>query len=227
MKRNNAVKRKHYFLLFAALVAVLIILDQWLKIWIKTNMALHEAIPVFGEWFQLQFVENPGMAFGFSFGGGIGKMILSLFRLIISGFLIYYVFILIKKEKIDALMLSIFSLIIAGALGNIIDSCFYGLVFDSGTTFNAEAGRYDYYSGVSRFSSSGYAPFLHGCVVDMFCFKLFYIPKWVPFWGGYHFFPAIFNIADSCVTVGLAGILIFNKRIFTEKKQEELQDEHS
>lgn len=207
------MKKKHAFLLFFILVFVLIILDQWLKIWVKTNMALHETIPVFGEWFQLYFVENEGMAFGLSFGENIGKLILSLFRVAISGFLIYYVINLIKKEKIDALVLSILSLIIAGALGNIIDSCFYGMIFsksavyDVATAFPAEGG---------------YAALFYGKVVDMFYFKLFYIPKWVPFWGGLHFFPAIFNIADSCVTVGLAGLLIFNKRIFTEKKEEEV-----
>ena len=173
-------------------------------------MTLYESIPVFGDWFQLRFVENQGMAFGLSFGGNIGKLILSLFRLLISGFLIYYVINLIKKEKVDALVLSIFSLIIAGALGNIIDSCFYGIIFSESTIYEV---------ATAFPAEGGYSQFLYGKVVDMFCFELFYIPKWVPFWGGVHFFPAIFNIADSCVTVGLIGLLIFNKRVFIENKQ--------
>ena len=178
-------------------------------------MTLHENIPVFGEWFQLYFVENEGMAFGFSLGENIGKLLLTLFRLVVSGFLIHYTIRLIKQEKMNALMLSIFSLIIAGALGNIIDSCFYGMVFGKSTPYEIAA---------TFPSEGGYASLFYGKVVDMFYFKLFYIPKWIPFFGGLHFFPAIFNIADSCITVGLVGLLIFNKRIFVEKKQEELQD---
>ena len=175
-------------------------------------MALRETIPVFGEWFQLHFIENEGMAFGLSFGENIGKLILSLFRLIVSGFLIYYVINLIKKEKIDALALSIFSLIIAGALGNIIDSCFYGIIFSESNAFEL---------ATAFPAEGGYAGLFYGKVVDMFYFKLFYIPKWIPFFGGLHFFPAIFNLADSCITVGLIGLLIFNRRLFAERKQEE------
>jgi len=202
------VKKKRYFILFFSLIIGLITLDQILKVWIKTNMMLYESIPVFSNWFQFRFVENEGMAFGLSLGGSIGKLILSLLRLVISGFLIYYVINLIKKEKVDVLILSISSLIIAGALGNIIDSCFYGMIF-SESTFQEVAIAFPV--------DGGYSAFLYGKVVDMFCFELFYIPRWVPFWGGLHFFPAIFNIADSCITVGLIGLLIFNKRVFIEK----------
>lgn len=176
-------------------------------------MALHESIPVFGEWFQLYFVENEGMAFGLSFGKNIGKLILSLFRLVISGFLIYYTIHLIKKEKTNVLTLSIFSLIIAGALGNIIDSCFYGMIFSESTPYEV---------AIAVPTKGGYAGLFYEKVVDMFYFKLFYIPEWIPFFGGLHFFPAIFNIADSCVTVGLAGLLVFNKKVFPEKKREEI-----
>ena len=131
-------------------------------------MTLHEVIPVFGEWFQLYFVENEGMAFGLSFGGNIGKLLLTLFRLVISGFLIYYVISLIKKEKVDALILSIFSLIIAGALGNIIDSCFYGIIFSESNPYELAA---------TFPTEGGYAKLFYGKVVDMFYFKLFYIPE--------------------------------------------------
>jgi len=215
MKKNSFVKKRQGFLLFFLLVAVLIFLDQWLKVWVKTNMTLYETIPVVGKWFYFYFVENEGMAFGLSFGEDIGKLILSLFRILISGFLIYYIVNLIKKEKIDVLTLSIFSLVLAGALGNIIDSCFYGLIFSESTVYE---------TAIAFSAEGGYSKLFYGKVVDMFYLKLFYIPKWIPIFGGNYFFPAIFNIADSCVTIGLAGLLIFNKRIFIPKKQDIPED---
>ncbi len=211
------MKKKHYLFLFFAIITVLIFLDQWLKIWVKMNMTLHENIPVLGEWFQLYFIENEGMAFGLSFGENIGKLILSLLRVGISGFMIYYVIQLIKKKKIDTIVLVIFSLIIAGALGNIIDSCFYGMIFGESTPMTV---------ATACPPEGGYAGLFYGKVVDMFYVKLFLIPEWVPGWGGHYFFPAIFNIADSCVTLGLIGLLIFNKRIFIEKKKEENVEEN-
>jgi len=177
------------------IVLSLLILDQVVKIWVKTTMSLGEAIPVLGNWFYLFFVENEGMAFGISFGKNIGKLLLSLVRIGVSGFIIYYLFSLIKKKQATWPVVIILSLIVAGALGNIIDSLFYGMVW-------------------------GYAPFLYGHVVDMFYFKLFKIPNWSPIWGGQYFFPAIFNIADACTTIGIFAIIIWNIKFFTHKTED-------
>jgi signal peptidase II len=169
-----------------------VVIDQIVKVWVKTTMSLGEAIPVLGNWFYLYFVENEGMAFGISFGQNIGKLLLSLVRIGVAGFIIYYLFALIKKKQADWIVVIILSLIIAGALGNIIDSLFYGIIWH-------------------------YAPFFYGRVVDMFYFKLFRIPDWSPLWGGDYFFPAIFNVADTCTTIGIIAIIIWNKRIFRIK----------
>lgn len=169
-----------------AIVVVFIVLDQLLKIWVKTNMIPGETIPLLGNWFMLHFIENKGMAFGLSFGENLGKLFLSLFRVIVVGAIIVYMIKRIKKDKMDMVATCLLSLVIAGAVGNIIDSAFYGMIFD-------------------------YAPFMYGSVVDMFYVKLFLIPERVPGFGGDYFFPAIFNLADSCVTVGLFGMLFCYK----------------
>ena len=204
MKKSNKL-----YLLSGCIIVLFIILDQVLKIWVKTHMALGEHIPVLGNWFYLYFIENEGMAFGLSFGQYFGKLLLTVGRILIVGFLIYYLIRLIKKDQTDWVGASVLSLIITGAIGNIIDSLFYGLIFSESTpltvaTLFPEGG--------------GYAPMLFGKVVDMFYFPLFVIPEWFPLWGGDYFFPAIFNLADSCVTVGIVLALIFYKRIFPENK---------
>lgn len=168
-------------------------------------MCLGEQMPLLGNWFRLFFVENEGMAFGISLGQNFGKLLLSLLRVFTVGFLLYYILKLIKKRETDTITVVVFSLIIAGALGNIIDSAFYGLIFSESTIF-APATAFP--------PEGGYSAFLYGKVVDMFYVRLFLIPEWFPLWGGAYFFPAIFNIADASVTVGLALLLIFNKRIF-------------
>ena len=197
----------------AILVFIIIVLDQILKIWIKTNMHLGENFTVFEDWFLIYFVENTGMAFGWKFGGTTGKLFLSLFRLLCIGLFIWVLRNLIKEKAAQSFILCI-SLILAGAIGNMIDSAFYGLIFDTGMTYNAEAGRYVEYFGVSTFSSDGYAPFLHGCVVDMFHFPIIkgFYPDWFPIMGGkrFVFFGPIFNIADAAVTTGIFAILIFH-----------------
>jgi len=184
----------------AALIIIfsLIVLDQITKIWVKTTMSLGEILPVMGNWFSIYFIENEGMAFGISLGGGVGKLLLSLVRIGVVGFLIYYLFYIIKKKQDNWHVVIILSLIIAGALGNIIDSVFYGKIW-------------------------GYAPFLFGHVVDMFYFKLFMLPKWMPLWGGEYFFPAIFNLADSFTTIGIIAVIIWNKKFFVSQKQEDVQ----
>ena len=158
-------------------------------------MTLDEMFPVLGDWFYIHFIENQGMAFGISFGEKIGKLMLSLVRIGVLSFLFYYLFTNIKKREAGWSVVIVLSVIIAGALGNIIDSLFYGMIWN-------------------------YAPFFYGRVVDMFYFKLFMIPDWVPYFGGGYFFPAIFNVADSCVTVGIIAIFIWHKQFFTPKTEQ-------
>ncbi len=168
-------------------------------------MCLGENIPLLGQWFNLYFIENEGMAFGLSFGQNLGKLLLTLVRIALVVFLCWYVHRLIKKDKMDGLTLSTFCLVIAGALGNIVDCLFYGVVFNE-STFSTVASLFP--------DAGGYAPLMYGRVVDMIYVRLFPIPDGFPLWGGSYFFPAIFNFADSCVTVGIFMMLIFSKRIF-------------
>jgi signal peptidase II len=186
MKKSNLA-----LLIIFSFVAI----DQILKVWIKTTMSIGDSFPVLGKWFYIFFVENEGIAFGISFGENIGKLLLSLLRVGIVTILIYYLFSLIKKKKADCIVVIILSLIIAGALGNIIDCLFYGIFWS-------------------------YAPFFYGRVVDMFYFPLFKLPEWLPLWGGSYFFPAIFNIADACTTVGIFALIIWNKKFFVPQKKE-------
>lgn len=205
-------KNKRFSLVACAVIVVLILLDQILKIWIKTHMTLGETIPLLGNWFNLYFVENPGMAFGLSFGQNIGKLLLTILRIALVVFLCWYMHRLIRRDKMDWPVLITFSLIIAGALGNIIDCLFYGVIFNESTVSTLATMFPD---------GGGYAPFLYGRVVDMIYVKLFPIPSGFPVWGGTYFFPAIFNFADTCVTVGVALLIIFNKRVFVDEKRAE------
>lgn len=215
-------KNKLYTLLACSVIFLLVFFDQWLKIWVKTHFALGQQVSVFGDWFTLLFIENEGMAFGISFGQNFGKLLLSLLRIGLVIFLCWYVHHLIRNKQMNGLILTVFCLIIAGALGNIMDSLFYGILFSESTPLSVAAMFPE---------GGGYAPFFYGKVVDMFYFKLFKIPDSFPLWGGQYFFPAIFNIADSCVTVGVFMLLIFSKRIFKviERKQpdsKEVQETH-
>jgi len=197
----------------AILVTIIIIFDQILKIWIKTNMSIGQDFSVFGNWFLIHFVENPGMAFGWEIGGKTGKLFLSIFRLAAIGVFIWYIRELIKQKAPQGFVICV-SLVLAGAIGNMIDCAFYGLIFDSGTTYNTDIGRYISYPGVSQFSSNGYAPFLHGCVVDMLSFPILRgtYPEWFPLKAGdsFLFFRPVFNIADASVTTGVISILVFH-----------------
>ena len=204
-------KNRRYGIVASAIIVTLILLDQILKIWVKTHMSLGETIPLLGNWLNLCFVENPGMAFGLSFGQNIGKLMLTLLRVVLVVFLCWYMHRQIKRDRMDVPVLITFCLIIAGALGNILDCMFYGLIFNESTP-HAVAAMFP--------EGGGYAPFLYGKVVDMIYVKLFPIPENFPLWGGNYFFPAIFNFADSCVTVGVALVIIFNKRIFKEEPKE-------
>lgn len=209
----EGVLKKKYIWTAVILVTVLIVIDQVIKFWVKTHLALGQTIPLLGEWFNIHFVENEGMAFGISFGQQIGKFILSLVRILLVGALCWYTARRIKRNQMGWLVLVILCLVIAGALGNIIDSMFYGILFTESNFLQ-----------VAQWSPGhGYAPFFFGKVVDMFYLKLFPIPEGFPLWGGSWFFPAVFNFADTCITVGIILAIIFNKRIFNdlEEKQEE------
>jgi len=196
-----------------AVIVLVLILDQALKIWVKTSMEYGEEIPLIGDWALLHFVENPGMAFGFEFGGDWGKLGLSVFRIIAVIFLSFYLRTLIKSKVAIGFLISA-GLILAGAIGNIIDSAFYGLIF-------SESSRY---SGLAEMFpvDGGYAGFLHGRVVDMLYFPLFsgHFPDWVPRYGGEYFlfFRPVFNIADMSITIGVISIILFYRGVFSSEE---------
>ncbi|MBO4557293.1 MAG: lipoprotein signal peptidase [Bacteroidales bacterium] len=198
-------------------VVVLLVIDQVIKILVKTNMCLGESIPVFGTWFRIHFIENVGMAFGMSFGGGIGKLLLTIFRIILGIAIIFYIRNLLKKPDTPNGVLYGLAAIMCGAFGNIIDSLFYGLIF-SESTFTQVATMFP--------PEGGYAGLFFGKVVDMFYFPIIDTtwPSWMPLVGGqpFRFFDAIFNFADSCITVGAIYLILFQWKFFSKgEKQEE------
>jgi signal peptidase II len=197
--------------LAVVIIALVLILDQIFKIYIKTNYRLGDAFHVFNSnWFIIKFIENNGMAFGLEFGGEWGKILLSLFRLIAVGAIIYYLAQIIKKKAPWGLIISV-SLIIAGAFGNIVDSLFYGMIFTEST----EAVK-----AVIFPEGGGYSGFLHGKVVDMLYFPILkgHYPAWSPINPGapFEFFRPVFNLADSAITVGVFMIFIWQKRYFKD-----------
>lgn len=191
-------------------VFLVLLLDQVLKFWIKTTMYLGEDIHVFGDWFIIHFTENNGMAFGWEFAGKAGKYLLSIFRLLAVIGIGYYIWYANKKKARVGLLIAL-GLIFAGALGNIIDSAFYGMIF-------SESG--DYFSQVPAVlfpESGGYSSFLQGRVVDMFYFPIFKgsFPDWLMGGRDFIFFRPVFNLADTSITVGVLMLLFFQKRYFT------------
>lgn len=197
--------QKQNILKAALAVAVLLVIDQTVKIWIKTHLPLYQSIDVFS-WFKIYFTENPGMAFGIEL---VDTYILTIFRLIVVSILGYFIFKLIKADYKFGYILCL-SCILAGALGNIIDCVFYGVIFDHS------------YGQVATFlpAGGGYSTFLHGKVVDMLYFPLIntVLPEWLPFRGGteFIFFRPIFNIADSCICVSVFVLLIFYRQSLSE-----------
>ena len=199
-------------------ISTIILLDQGLKIWVKTHMNYGDHITLIPDWFRLYFIENAGMAWGWRFGGDWGKMALTLFRL---GAVIFGVFYLrhIINRQLHKGFIFCSALIFAGALGNLIDSLFYGLVFDKGMLLDPVSREYMGYAGLAKMGLQGYGSFLHGNVVDMIYVPLIenqLLPGWIPFWGGetFTFFSPIFNIADASISVGVILIFLFQKRFF-------------
>lgn len=185
------------------LILLILVIDQLIKIYVKTHFAIGDDVKVLGlDWFRIHFLENKGMAFGMSFGNTVGKFLLTLIRLVLSVAIFIYMNKLIKKGEKKIIIYS-FALIFAGAVGNIIDCLFYGIIFNESTVF-AAATMFP--------AEGGYAPFLFGRVVDMFYFPLIDTtwPDWIPFVGGnnFRFFNAIFNFADASITIGVVLLLV-------------------
>lgn len=197
----------HIGWLVTAMVVVLLIIDQWIKLYIKTHFCLGESVRV-TDWFFIDFIENNGMAWGMSF---IGKFWLSLVRSVAIIFLVWYLHRIIKQGKHRLVYIFLVALVLAGAIGNMIDSMFYGLMFTASSP---------YYVAYQVPFGEGYAPFFMGKVVDMFRFPFFTYtwPEWFPIWGGQQgtFFDPVFNFADSCVSVGIIAMLIFCRKELEE-----------
>jgi signal peptidase II len=197
------VKRASIVILFVLLA------DQVLKIWVKLDFFLGDARPLFGQgsrWAYLQFVENKGMAFGLELGGETGKLLLTLFRIAAVIGIGYILKRVIERKRGVWLIISL-SLIFAGALGNIIDSAFYGLIFSESLPFQ---------KAILFPAEGGYAPMLHGAVVDMFYFPVWHghFPSWLPLWGGeeFEFFRPVFNISDAAISVGVVMLILVQRK---------------
>jgi signal peptidase II len=202
-------------------IFTVLIIDQIIKIYIKTHFMMSEEYAVAGNWFIIHFTENPGMAFGMELGGNYGKLLLTIFRIAAAVLGVFYIRSLIRSKQHKGYIISV-ALIFAGAVGNIIDSMFYGLLFSDSDFRIAEFLP----------SDGGYAGFLHGKVVDMFYFPIVdgTFPSWIPFWGGepFQFFRPVFNFADASISSGVFLILLFQKRFFKKtplKKNESPEEE--
>lgn len=201
--------RKAYLIIF-----LVIILDQFTKIYIKTNFVLGEQVRVFS-WFRVYFIENEGMAWGTEIPGDYGKLILTVFRIFAVTGIGYWLYTAVRDKASNYLIVSI-ALILAGAFGNIVDSVFYGIIFDD-----------SHHQLATLFSDQPYGTLFHGKVVDMIYLPFienYQMPSWVPIWGGKEitFFNAIFNIADTAISVGFVILILFNKRAFHKEEKEEV-----
>ena len=218
MKGEGQIRRDGWMVIL--LVLAILVADQIIKIVVKTNMSIGESIYI-ADWFQINFIENKGMAYGMTF---LNKVVLSVFRIIASGFIGYYIYQLIRQSHRTIYILFL-SMVLAGALGNLFDSMFYGLIFTESTPYSV--------SHLVSFGE-GYAPFLMGKVVDMFFFPLIVTtwPDWMPFWGGeeFIFFSPVFNLADASISVGVVLLLIFCRKdlegisnVFSKRKTKETE----
>ena len=203
---------KNINLIYLSILTIFVVLfaDQALKLWIKSSFELSSVVADWGV-LKFQFVENPGMAFGLSFDNSWSKYLLSLFRVFAVIAIGWYIIKLVKHSA-HVFFICLVSLIFSGAVGNIIDNLFYGLIFDSGTTWSPEYIRWLPYAGISNLSFDGYGNFLNGCVVDMFHLYLPW-PDWIPFDFGEEIFPPVFNLADASISVSVFFIVIFYKKI--------------
>lgn len=204
-KNNNLHNKKGIKCWVIWLIVIgLILIDQIVKISVKTTMTLGESHNVLGTWFRWCFIENEGAAFGMALGGDYGKLALSLFRLVAIGALVWFIGSLRRKEAPVGVLVG-FAMILAGAIGNMIDSAFYGMIFSEST-----------FTSVAQFlpEGGGYAPLLHGKVVDMLYFPLFHFPDWMPLVGGELFFSPVFNFADSYITIAVFYLIIFHWKYF-------------
>jgi signal peptidase II len=215
MTNKNIAKRGW---LAALIVVAILVIDQVIKIWVKTNMTLHEQIEIFS-WFKIVFIENNGMAYGMEIGS---KLVLSIFRVVAVSILGYYIAQQVRKQARYGYLICL-SMVMAGAAGNIFDSMFYVLIFNASSEF---------YTSYFVPFGTGYAPFLMGKVVDMFYFPLIVTtwPDWVPMFGGqpYVFFSPVFNFADASISVSVALVLLFYRKEISEitlKKKTETTDE--
>ena len=192
-----------------AIIVIVLLVDQISKIYIKTNFLYGEEVVVF-DWFRIHFIENNGMAWGAELGGKTGKLFLTVFRLFAIVGIGYWLYTSVKKNAPTVLVVAI-SLIFAGAMGNIIDSVFYGVIFD--TPKNATA---------TLFAEQPYGKLLYGKVVDMLYFPIWSgnLPEWLPIWGGkpFTFFNAIFNVADTAISTAVGILIVFNKKAFPKEE---------
>jgi signal peptidase II len=192
-----------------ALIFIILLVDQLSKVYIKTHFVLGEEVTVFN-WFKILFIENEGMAWGAQIPGSYGKIILTLFRLVAVTLIGYWLWDSVKKKSSNYLIVAI-ALILAGAFGNIIDSVFYGVLFND-----------SYHEVATLFSNQPYGTFFHGKVVDLFYFPIWQgnLPSWLPIWGGkfFTFFNAIFNVADMAISTGVGILIVFNNKAFQKNK---------